>query len=48
VWGKVNYDPSIWNFYPLMAAIGAMFAFERWWTYECGGVNPWHDRKTSS
>jgi drug/metabolite transporter (DMT)-like permease len=37
-------DPSVYNFYPLMAGLGALFGFERWWAHEQGGVNPFHDR----
>lgn len=35
-------DPSALQFYPLVAACGALFGFERWWTYEYGPVNPFH------
>ncbi len=36
-------DPSVLNFYPIMAGLGLVFGFERWWGYEQGGVNPFHD-----
>ncbi len=42
-WGGVWFDPSVGNFYPIMAVVGALFGFERWWAYEQGGVNPFHD-----
>jgi len=44
VYAGVRYDPSVLNFYPLMAGVGALFGFERWWSYESGGTNPFHDR----
>ncbi len=37
-------DSSVYSFYPIMAGLGAMFGFERWWAHEQGGVNPFHDR----
>jgi hypothetical protein len=39
-----KFDSSVVNFYLLMAGGGAIFGFERWWTYELGGVNPFHDK----
>jgi hypothetical protein len=39
----VGPDSSVLNFYPLMVGAGALFGFERWWSYEQGGVNPFHD-----
>jgi hypothetical protein len=36
-------DGSVLNFYPLVAGAGALFGFERWWSNEQGGVNPFHD-----
>ena len=36
-------DPSVVNFYPIMAGCGALVGFERWWAHEQGGVNPFHD-----
>ncbi|MDE1853500.1 MAG: hypothetical protein KGI38_07115 [Thaumarchaeota archaeon] len=42
--GRVWYDPSVLDFYPLMAGLGALFGFERWWGYEYGETNPFHDR----
>lgn len=39
-------DSSVWNFYPLMAFAGAIFGFERWWAYEQGPYNPFHERET--
>ena len=44
VYGGAKFDPSVWNFYLLVAFAGAVFGFERWWAYESGGVNPFHDR----
>jgi hypothetical protein len=41
--GGMRFDSSILNFYPLMACAGGIFGFERWWAYESGGVNPFHD-----
>jgi hypothetical protein len=43
VFGGHAPDRSVLDFYPLMAGIGALFGFERWWSYEQGGVNPFHD-----
>ena len=43
VLGRVWFDSSVMNFYPLMAGLGALFGFERWWSYEQGPVNPFHD-----
>ncbi len=37
-------DPSFYNFYPILALLGAAFGFERWWAHEQGDVNPFHDR----
>lgn len=44
-YGGVRLDPSVLNFYPLMAGAGVLFGFERWWAYEQGGVNPFHERE---
>ena len=44
VFGGINMDSSVLDFYPLMAGAGALFGFERWWYHESGGVNPFHDR----
>lgn len=38
-------DPSVWNFYWLMALAGGVFGFERWWSYEQGPYNPFHERE---
>ena len=35
-------DPSFYNFYPVMAGLGAVFGFERWWGQEQGDYNPFH------
>jgi hypothetical protein len=37
-------DPTVYRFYPIMAGLGALFGFERWWAHEQGGVNPFHDK----
>ena len=37
-------DSTFYNFYPIMVALGAAFGFERWWAYEQGEHNPFHDR----
>ncbi len=37
-------DSSIYRFYPIMAALGVVFGFERWWATEQGGNNPFHDK----
>ena len=42
-WGGIKLDPSVLNFYPLMAFAGAVFGLERWIAYESGGINPFHD-----
>jgi uncharacterized RDD family membrane protein YckC len=44
IFGKLAPDSSFYNFYPIMAGLGALFGFERWWAHEQGGVNPFHDR----
>jgi len=36
-------DPSVFKFYPIMAGLGALFGFERWWSYEQGEYNPFHE-----
>ncbi len=36
-------DSSVLDFYPIMAGAGLIFGFERWWSYEQGPVNPFHD-----
>ncbi len=43
IYAGVKLDSSIMNFYPMMAGAGILFGFERWWAYEQGGVNPFHD-----
>jgi len=40
----LRFDSSVVDFYPWIAGAGALFGFERWWAYESGGVNPFHDR----
>jgi len=35
-------DSSQLSFYWIMAGAGALFGFERWWSYEQGPVNPFH------
>ncbi|MDA4125546.1 MAG: hypothetical protein OK438_08915 [Thaumarchaeota archaeon] len=37
-------DSSVYWFYPIMAVLGALFGFERWWATEQGGNNPFHDK----
>ena len=37
-------DPSFYNFYPIMAGLGVIMGFERWWGQEQGDYNPFHDR----
>ena len=37
-------DPTFYDFYPIMVALGAAFGFERWWAYEQGEHNPFHER----
>jgi hypothetical protein len=37
-------DPTFYNFYPIMMALGAVFGIERWWGQEQGDYNPFHDR----
>lgn len=41
-YGHLKFDPSVIDFYPLIAGAGALFGFERWWYNESGGVNPFH------
>jgi hypothetical protein len=41
--GGIWFDSSVLKFYPMMAGLGALFGFERWWSYEVGPVNPFHD-----
>jgi uncharacterized RDD family membrane protein YckC len=36
-------DAMFYDFYPIMAALGAVFGFERWWGQELGEYNPFHD-----
>jgi hypothetical protein len=36
-------DSTFYDFYPIMAALGAVFGFERWWGQEQGEYNPFHD-----
>jgi hypothetical protein len=42
--GGYQLDPSVQNFYFLMAVAGAIFGLERWMAYEAGPINPFHDR----
>ncbi len=44
VYAGAALDPSVYRFYPVMAALGAAFGFERWWATEQGEHNPFHDR----
>ena len=39
----VRYDSSVLDFYPVMAGLGAIFGFERWWSHIYGPSNPFHD-----
>ncbi len=41
--GGLPPDRSFYNFYPIMAVLGAVFGFERWWGQEQGDYNPFHD-----
>lgn len=41
--GGFSFDSSVLTFYPVMAGLGALFGFERWWSYERGPVNPFRD-----
>ncbi len=43
IYGGVPTDPSIFNFYAVMAGLGVLFGFERWWGYEQGGYNPFRE-----
>ena len=36
-------DATFYRLYPLMAALGAAFGFERWWGQEQGEYHPFHD-----
>ena len=36
-------DSSVFAFCPIMAGLGAAFGFERWWSYELGPCNPFHE-----
>jgi len=40
--GGAGIDSSFAEFYPLMAVLGAMWGFSRWWSYEQGEYNPFH------
>ncbi|MDE1858141.1 MAG: hypothetical protein KGI26_03630 [Thaumarchaeota archaeon] len=42
--GGFSYDPSVLDFYPVMAGLGAVFGFERWWAHMYGPSNPFHDK----
>ncbi len=37
-------DPTVYDFYPIMAALGAAFGVERWWAHEQGEYNPVRER----
>ncbi|HUI85909.1 MAG TPA: hypothetical protein VLY21_01985 [Nitrososphaerales archaeon] len=37
-------DSSFEEFYPIMAALGALWGFSRWWSYEQGEYNPFHSK----
>jgi hypothetical protein len=39
----LRQDATFYDFYPIMAALGAVFGFERWWGQEQGDYNPFHD-----
>lgn len=39
----VKLDATFYDFYPIMAGLGAVFGFERWWGQELGEYNPFHD-----
>jgi len=39
----LRQDPTFYYFYPVMAALGGVFGFERWWGQEQGDYNPFHD-----
>ena len=41
-------DSSVANFYWLMGVIGTVWGFERWWSYELGPCNPFHDHGYAS
>ena len=40
---NVGLDATFYRFYPIMAAVGAAFGFERWWGQEQGEYNPFHE-----
>jgi hypothetical protein len=39
----IRYGGSFYEFYPIMAGLGAIVGFERWWSQELGDYNPFHD-----
>ncbi len=39
----IRPDATFYDFYPIMAALGVVFGFERWWSQELGDYNPFHD-----
>jgi hypothetical protein len=39
----LKMDATFYEFYPIMAGLGALFGFERWWGRELGDYNPFHD-----
>jgi len=39
----VQLGVSVYEFYPMMAGLGAVVGFERWWGNELGEYNPFHD-----
>jgi hypothetical protein len=41
--GGFSFDSSVLSFYPIITGLGALFGFGRWWSYEVGPVNPFHD-----
>ncbi|MDV3244714.1 MAG: hypothetical protein LYZ66_06040 [Nitrososphaerales archaeon] len=43
IYSRIAPDPSAFDFYPIMAGLGVIFGFERWWGYESGGINPFHE-----
>lgn len=43
MYAPTTLDFSALYFYPIMAGLGMVFGFERWWSYEQGSYNPFHD-----
>lgn len=40
LYAPTAFDPSVWDFYPILAGLGVVFGFERWLSYEQGSYNP--------